>query len=401
MSQWQQTTLGEISSIIMGQAPPGKECNKKGIGTTFVKAGEFGEQYPVAREWTTKPLKMAFPGDVLICVVGATSGKLNLAIECAIGRSVAAIRPNEKLVSSYLYYFMNLLVLSLRDSSTGSAQGIITKEKLENIPFQLPSLSEQERIVAVLDEAFEAINTAIANTEKNLLNTEELFQSILDQQFNDLDSGESGWGKFTIGEFADVRGGKRLPKGQKLISQKTKYPYITISDFNENGSIDESGIRYITKEIHDQISSYTISSSDVFISIAGTIGRSGVIPSSLEGANLTENACKLVLHENFNTRFVYYLTRASLFKDQAKAGTRTTAQPKLALSRIKSIEVYIPELTDQERIVSVLDEASDSVQGLRDGLLSKLAGLEELKQSVLEKAFSGELTDPVLEEAGV
>ena len=69
--------------------------------------------------------------------------------------------------------------------------------------------------------------------------------------------------------------------------------------------------------------------------------------------------------------------------------------------QIRLIEFPALPLSEQERIVSVLDEANDSVQGLRDGLLVKLAGLEELKQSVLEKAFSGELTDSVLEEAGL
>lgn len=89
--------LGDVAEFVMGQAPPGAECNTNGVGTIFVKTGEFGEVFPVVREWTTKPLKFAKHGDVLICVVGATVGKLNLAIDCAIGRSVAAIRPSSDL----------------------------------------------------------------------------------------------------------------------------------------------------------------------------------------------------------------------------------------------------------------------------------------------------------------
>ena len=88
--------LGEVTETVMGQAPPGKECNKDGVGTIFVKAGEFGPRFPIEKEWTTKPLKFSKSGDVLICVVGATAGKINLGIDCAIGRSVAAIRPLSK-----------------------------------------------------------------------------------------------------------------------------------------------------------------------------------------------------------------------------------------------------------------------------------------------------------------
>lgn len=90
---WVDTSLGIVADFEMGQAPPGAACNTSGSGTVFVKAGEFGRQKPVVREWTTDPKKFAKDGDVLICVVGATAGKLNLGIDCAIGRSVAAIRP--------------------------------------------------------------------------------------------------------------------------------------------------------------------------------------------------------------------------------------------------------------------------------------------------------------------
>ena len=113
--------LDAVTEFVMGQAPPGAECNEAGQGTVFVKTGEFGRLYPEIREWTTKPLKFARQGDVLICVVGATIGKLNLAIDCAIGRSVAAIRPNEGLQTKYLYYMLMPFTLALRRESRGSA----------------------------------------------------------------------------------------------------------------------------------------------------------------------------------------------------------------------------------------------------------------------------------------
>ena len=93
---WEMKTLGEVSETIMGQAPPGKECNREGLGYPFVKTGQFGGIYPKINEWTTKPLKKVCEGDVLITVVGATIGKLNLGVSCAIGRSVAGIRVKER-----------------------------------------------------------------------------------------------------------------------------------------------------------------------------------------------------------------------------------------------------------------------------------------------------------------
>jgi type I restriction enzyme, S subunit len=144
--------LNLVTTFIMGQAPPAAECNTSGSGTVFVKTGEFGPLYPDVKEWTTKPLKYAKCGDVLICVVGATIGKLNLAIECAIGRSVAAIRPSELLSAHYLYYSLMPFTLGLRQESRGSAQGVIGKSELAAIKIRVPSHSEQARIVAKVDE---------------------------------------------------------------------------------------------------------------------------------------------------------------------------------------------------------------------------------------------------------
>lgn len=146
------THLDKVADFVMGQAPPGDDCNSKGEGTVFVKTGEFGEFYPVVREWTTKPLKLAKQGDVLICVVGATVGKLNLAIDCAIGRSVAAIRPRESLSTKYLYFMLMPFTLKLRSGSRGSAQGVIGKAELSAIKLRVPSEGEQSRIVTKIEE---------------------------------------------------------------------------------------------------------------------------------------------------------------------------------------------------------------------------------------------------------
>lgn len=169
--------LGEVAEFIMGQAPPGADCNKAGIGTVFVKTGEFGALYPEVCEWTTKPLKFAQAGDVLVCVVGATIGKLNLAIDCAIGRSVAAVRPAQLLQTKYLYYALMPFTLALRKGARGSAQGVIGKADLASIELRVPSLGEQSVIVDRIEElmrlcdALEAKGRLEAEQHARLLGT--------------------------------------------------------------------------------------------------------------------------------------------------------------------------------------------------------------------------------------
>ena len=144
--------LHSVAEFVMGQAPAGTECNETGEGTIFVKAGEFGPLYAEVRCWTTRPLKFARKGDVLICVVGATVGKLNLAIDSAIGRSVAAIRPSEHLDTRFLYYSLMPFTLRLRRASRGSGQGVIGREELRGINISFPPIAEQRQIVAKVEE---------------------------------------------------------------------------------------------------------------------------------------------------------------------------------------------------------------------------------------------------------
>ena len=168
----------------MGQAPAGKDCNKEGRGVPFVKTGEFGEERPVIREWTTDPKRLARESDMLISVVGATCGKINLGTNCAIGRSVAALRPHpQRLSQFFLYFFMEGQVQRLRAGSQGAAQTVISKEMLANTLLPLPPLEEQRRIVAVLDEVFEGLDRARAHAKANLQDARELFESYLADRF--------------------------------------------------------------------------------------------------------------------------------------------------------------------------------------------------------------------------
>jgi restriction endonuclease S subunit len=175
--------LGSLAELVMGQAPAGSDCNKNGVGTPFVKVGEFGASSPEIREWTTKPLKMAQSSDVLICVVGATIGKLNLGIDCAIGRSVAAIRPGLKLRQKYLFNFLQTKVLEIRASSKGSAQGVITRQQLLEMPIPDLSLASQDRVIQSLETARSSLDHALSDLNKVSSSISTLRRSVLNSAF--------------------------------------------------------------------------------------------------------------------------------------------------------------------------------------------------------------------------
>ena len=197
-----------------------------------------------------------------------------------------------------------------------------------------------------------------------------------------------GWGKKTIGEIASVKGGKRVPKGYKLLTEPTPYPYITVSDFREDGTVDKTNLKYIGKNVYEQIQRYTISSNDLYISIAGTIGKTGSVPEELDGANLTENACRLIFHDGVDRSFMYYFTKSNSFIEQAGKNTRIAAQPKLALKRLKTILLQVPPLPEQKRIVAILDEAFSGITQAVTNAERNLANARELFESYLNSIFA-------------
>lgn len=116
-----------------------------------------------------------------------------------------------------------------------------------------------------------------------------------------------------------------------------------------------------------------------------------MIPVELDGANLTENACRLVFREGYCNRYVYYFTTTSDFIEQADVNTRTAAQPKLALSRLATIRLSLPSLAEQNRLADDFDVLRAEIQRLESIYQRKLAALEALKKSLLHQAFSGAL----------
>jgi type I restriction enzyme S subunit len=140
----------------------------------------------------------------------------------------------------------------------------------------------------------------------------------------------------------------------------TPYPYIRVVDFAA-GSVERGGLRYLSEEDRNAIQRYTISASDVYISIAGTIGIVGTVPAELDGANLTENAARISPREpdRLFHRFLYWYLASHEGQAHIRLRTTKTSQPKLALMRIAEIPVPMPHIGVQRDVVAALDVAQD------------------------------------------
>jgi type I restriction enzyme S subunit len=198
------------------------------------------------------------------------------------------------------------------------------------------------------------------------------------------------WAK--IGNFTQVLGGKRLPKGHDFSKMPTTYPYIRVTDF-EKMTIATHQLRFLKTETHELIKKYTISKDDVYISIAGSIGKVGTVPENLDGANLTENAAKIMANQAMSKKALSYALNTPFVQEQIKKSIVSTNQPKLALFRIEKLFVPVPPWREQFRIVDKVEELFSFLDAGTDSLRKVQAQLKRYRQAVLKHAFEGKLTE--------
>lgn len=203
------------------------------------------------------------------------------------------------------------------------------------------------------------------------------------------------WEWVRAGTILSVFGGKRIPAGRNLVDYDTGYKYIRVADM-EKGSVSSEKIKYIPVDIYEKIKAYKISKNDVYITVAGTIGQVGIVPEELDESNLTENANKLVVYANYQ-KYIYYMMCSPFVQNQIIKATTRVGQPKLAIMRIQSLLLPLPQFEEQKRIVAKIEELLPYVEQY-DMAYSKLEVFnkkfpEDMQKSILQYAIQGKLVE--------
>lgn len=210
----------------------------------------------------------------------------------------------------------------------------------------------------------------------------------------------ASWKWVRLGEIATVLGGKRIPAGRKLITENTGHIYIRVSDMKDD-FVSTNNLMYVPHDIYSTISKYIINKEDIYITVAGTIGRVGKIPPELNGANLTENADRLVFSVIDQNWFIDCL-KSSAVQSQITNVTTKVGQPKLAIKRIQELTIPLPPLAEQKRIVAKIEELLPYVERYETAY-NKLQQLNkrfpgDLQKSVLQLAIQGRLVPQCAKE---
>jgi type I restriction enzyme, S subunit len=389
--------------------------NTQRIGTPYITGPDqwSGSELHVDK-WTSDPRRIVPEGCIFVTVKGAGVGTIFPGVPGAIGRDIYAFKPAAEVHDSFVRRALEFTVSEITRNAAGDIPGL-SKDHLLKHHINVAPGEEQKRTVAVIDNLFVVSKSARDHLTRVPAILKRFRQAVLAAACSgrltedwrlrsdlpkDLEvvrcegwSDEplpSGWSVTTVGEVATVQGGKRLPKRTPYASQPTIHPYIRVTDFR-NMSVSSEDLRYIDETTHRAIKRYTISESDLYISIAGTIGKVGLIPPHLSGANLTENAAKITELRNVRKTYLSYALNSTPAQDQIEEYITSSGQPKLALFRIEKLAFPLPPLEEQDEIVVRIENLFRRAEVIEQRLNRATHVADKLTQAILAKAFRGEL----------
>ena len=401
---WEVKKLGEITTKIgSGATPRGGQKSYKTEGISLIRSMNVHDRYfkeknlafiddEQANDLSNVTLQA---NDVLLNITGASIARCCIVpdkyLPARVNQHVSIIRPNPEIMDSS---FLNLLLTSkyykdqlLFTGEQGSTRQAITKVQLQDFIIHYPPLTEQKRIVAILDEAFESIARAKESAEKNLKNAIEIFESYLQSVFEN--KGE-GWEAYNLEDHIKLidyrwRTPVKTESVVRLITAKNvKLGYLQLEpqEFIDENNYDS----WMTRGIPNF--------GDVIFTTEAPLANVAQMNTTEKLAFAQRIIVMQPQTDKIDQTFLKYMLVSKPIRTKIlEKGTGATVQG-IKSKLLKKIKIYVPKtITEQKRIVTKLNALSAETKKLEAIYTQKLADLEELKKSILQKAFNGELTE--------
>lgn len=392
---WEYKKLGSLCKTGAGGTPlKSKKENYENGTIPWLRSGEVNNKNIIDCEiritetgLNNSSAKLFPPRTVLIAMYGATAGQVGiLNFECSTNQAVCGIFPNDNFVPEFLYYFFLKFKEELIAQAVGGAQPNISQQKIKNTLIPNISLEEQKQIVAILDQAFSAIEQAKANIEKNIVNAKELFQSKLNDIFSQKGNGWEEKTLIEVNKFIDYRGKtpKKTDSGIKLITAKNVrmgYMRNEPEEFIAEADYDD----WMTRGIPIK--------GDVLFTTEAPLANVTLLNTS-EKIALAQRIITLCPNrEVLSGEYLTFCLQSKIIQDKIlEKGTGATVTG-IKSKLLKEIIIPIPPLETQAEIVIIMSQMQSCTYEIINNFDKKLEDLEELKKSILQKAFAGELTD--------
>jgi type I restriction enzyme S subunit len=404
MKDWARKKLGDVCEIINGSTPlrTNKDFWENGDFPWFT-IDDMREQGRIIGYTKQKVTQAALkklrilPSDTILLCCTASIGEYALTkIELTTNQQFngLVIKNKKEINPMFLLYFSSTLKDTLTNLSGKTTIDFIPISRLKEIQIPLPPLPEQQRIVSILDEAFVAIAKAKANAKQNLKNAKELFESYLQRVFENGD-----WEQKIIQEVTKVINGFAF--ASKDFKSTNTVKSIKITNVGVKEFVEEVD-NYLPEKFKDTLQDVQVREGNIVIALTRTIISAGlkvaVVPKSYDGALVNQRVAALVPHEKvIDKRFLYNFLKTDGVAKYVLAHVNTLMQPNLSINDLRTLPIPCPPIEEQQAIVQKLDGLSAETKKLEAIYQKKIDDLEELKKSILQKAFAGELkTEKIL-----
>ncbi|HEB9541613.1 TPA: restriction endonuclease subunit S [Campylobacter jejuni] len=384
---WEVKKLGEIGEIVTGSTPSKSNLDFYGKDYPFFKPSDFEQGYFLENAGDNLS-KLGFdkarqlpPKTILVVCIGSL-GKVALTrVIGSCNQQINAIIPHKNIIAEYIYYYCisSKFQSILFSKAPQTTLAILNKTEFSKLEIIYPKdIKEQERIVGILDESFAKIDESIKILEQNLLNLDELMQSALQKAFNPLKDNAKenyklpqSWEWKSLEEISEnISAGGDKPKNcTESKTAKNQIP-VYANGVNNNGLVG-----YTDKA--------TIIKPSLTISARGTIG---FVCIRKEPYFPIVRLISLIPCENILClHYLYFCLNFFIAKGEG------SSIPQLTIPKFKSLQIPLPPLKEQEQIAEHLDFVFEKAKALKELYTKELKDYEELKQSLLDKAFKGEL----------
>lgn len=383
MSKWMLTRVSEMADIISGGTPKTEisEYWNGDIPWLSVKdfSGDAKRVYSSEKSITEKGLnnsatQLLYPGDIIISARGTVGEVAQIGRAMAFNQSCYGLRAKDSYSSDFLYYVLKYQVKYLKAVANGAVFDTIVLNTFDKMKLYVPELYIQKKIAKILsayDDLIEANNRRIELLEQT---AQELYQEWFvrfrfpEHEKVKFENGlPEGWDVVKLGDYVEIKGGKRLPEGKSLCSEETEHPYIRIRNITSSKFIClNENLEYIDNETFDIIKRFTVKPKDILISIVGTIGAIACVGKSLKGANLTENCIKLININYFTSDFLYHFLNSDAGKGTIQAGIVGATQPKLPIYNIKRIKLLKPQIDVINKFTMMVEPIDQEIMNLMD-----------------------------------
>lgn len=391
---WERKTLGEVCEVVNGGTPKTSVAKYWGGEYCWITPAEMGKRESPYVDDTERKLtdegrrnssaRMLPPNSVILSSRAPIGHLVINTKPMATNQGCKSLIPSNQLNHKFLFYYLKSIVELLESLGTGATFKELSGGKLKEVSIPIPPLTEQKRIVALLDEAFAGLATAQANAEKNLQNARALFESQLQTVFSKR--GE-GWVERNLSEVCAVeRGSSPRPIKAYFTTASEGVNWIKIGDTVEGGKYVYSTAQKITPEGARQ--SRLVNEGDFILTNSMSFGRPYIMKTS---GYIHDGWFALRLNEGVDTDYFYYLLSSPFVQGQFHRLAAGAVVKNISGDLVKQAILPIPSMKEQKQVVAHLDALFAETQRLAKIYEQKQAALAALKKSLLHEAFSGAL----------